>query len=397
VTLKSADSPQGGATAPAGNPEPTGRIMLVDDNLVNLKLLERILREACYSVRSFPGGRLALAAASHDPPDLILLDIAMPEMHGFEVCERLKADPKLADIPVIFLSALTDTPDKVKGFQCGGVDYITKPFQVEEVRARVKVQIQLQIARKAEHDLLEKTLTGAVRSLAELIHLAVPYLSERSEAILRMVRHMVSRSGTEEIWQYELAATLCLTGCIALPPDVFERAYAGKAVSGAEQGMFLAHPQLAARLLSNIPRLDGVAEMIRHQFTDAVEYRRDSPAELGARMLRVAVELDRRMFLGAAFPGALSELKTTEGKYCRDLLDMLDDYQPASRHFDIRQARVDEMRPLMVLEDDLWTTDGIIILRRGTTLNLTLIERIRNFAATRGARQPIRVRVMRTT
>jgi CheY-like chemotaxis protein len=397
MTLKLADSPKGGATAPAGNPEPAGRIMLVDDQPMNLKLMEEMLRRSGYSVVSFPGGRVALAAARQDPPDLILLDISMPEMSGFEVCEHLKADSKLAHIPVIFLSALADTRDKVKAFRCGGVDYVTKPVQVEEVKARVKVQIQLQLAHKAERDLLEKTLTGAVRSLAELIHLTVPYLSERSEAILRLVRHMVSRSGEADTWQYELAATLCLTGCVALPPDAFERAYAGQAASRAEREMFLAHPQLAARLLSTIPRLDGVAEMILHQFTDAVDYRRGSPTELGARMLRIAVELDRHMFLRAAFPEALSELKTTEGKYCRELLDMLDDYEPASPDFDIRHVRVNEMRPLMVLEDDLVTTGGTMILQRGTTLNLAFIERVRNFAATRGAREPIRVRIMRTT
>jgi len=396
VTLGSADTAQG-ATPAAGNPEPTASIMLVDDQPLNLKLLEHILRRSGYSAQSFSSGRQALAAASHDPPNVMLLDICMPEMDGFEVCAHLKADPKLAHIPVIFLSALTDTGDKVKAFQCGGVDYITKPFQAEEVRARVKVHVQLQLARKAEHDLLEKTLTGAVRSLAELIHLMVPALSARSETILRLVRHMVSRSGAEEAWQYELAATLCLTGCVALPPDAFERAYAGKAASGAEREMFLGHPRLAARLLANIPRLEGVAEMIRHQFTDAVDYRRGSPAELGARMLRIAVELDRRMFLNAAFPEALSQLKAAEGKYCRDLLDLLDDYQPASADFEIRHVTVNELRPLMVLDDDLTTNDATMILQRGTTLNLALLERVRNFAATRGARQPIRVRIMRTT
>jgi CheY-like chemotaxis protein len=397
MTLKPADSPNGDDTAPDGNPEPTGRVMLVDDQPMNLKLMEEMLRRTGHRVVSFSGGRLALAAARQDPPDLILLDISMPEMSGFEVCEQLKADPKLAHIPVIFLSALADTKDKVKAFRCGGVDYVTKPVQLEEIRARVKVQIQLQLARKAERDLLEKTLTGAVRSMAEMIHLTVPYLSERSEAILRLVRHMVARSGEKETWQYELAATLCLTGCVALPPDAFERAYAGKGASRAEREMFLAHPQLAARLLSTIPRLEGVAEMILQQFTDAVDYRRGSPTELGARMLRIAVELDRRMCLRATFPEALSQLKATEGKYCRDLLDLLDDYEPATRDFDTRHIRVNELRPLMVLDDDLVTTDGTMILQRETTLNLTFIERVRNFAATRGAREPIRVRIMRTT
>src|SRR3984957_21226782 len=89
-------------------------IIVVDDQPANLKLMDDMLTQQGYGVRSFPRGRMALAAASQQPPDLILLDINMPEMNGFEVCERLKADQKLAFIPVIFLSALNETDDKVR-------------------------------------------------------------------------------------------------------------------------------------------------------------------------------------------------------------------------------------------------------------------------------------------
>src|SRR5258707_349111 len=92
-------------------------VMVVDDSPANLKLLEDMLRQQGYHVRSFPLGRLALAAAAQNPPDLILLDINMPEMDGYEVCEHLKVDGNLAQIPVIFLSALDETADKVKAFQ----------------------------------------------------------------------------------------------------------------------------------------------------------------------------------------------------------------------------------------------------------------------------------------
>src|SRR5271170_5931150 len=99
-------------------------IMIVDDSPANLKLLEGMLRLQGHEVRSFPLGRLALAAALSHPPDLILLDINMPEMNGYQVCERLKSSETLSHIPVIFLSALNDVEDKVKGFQSGAVDYI---------------------------------------------------------------------------------------------------------------------------------------------------------------------------------------------------------------------------------------------------------------------------------
>ncbi|MEI6500132.1 MAG: hybrid sensor histidine kinase/response regulator [Armatimonadota bacterium] len=127
-------------------------ILIVDDTLPNLELLSEMLKARGYKVRPVPSGDLALQAAKGNPPDLILLDIHMPEMDGYEVCERLKADEKLQDIPVLFISGLSETSDKVKAFQVGGADYITKPFQFEEVEARVGTHLEL---RRQRRELLE--------------------------------------------------------------------------------------------------------------------------------------------------------------------------------------------------------------------------------------------------
>jgi putative two-component system response regulator len=122
---------------------PKGVVMVVDDNPANLKLMEMMLESRGYEVRSFPAGRLALTAACEAPPDLILLDINMPEMTGYEVCEQLKASPPLAGIPVIFLSSLNAPEDRLRAFRSGAVDYISKPFQAEEVQARVETHVKL--------------------------------------------------------------------------------------------------------------------------------------------------------------------------------------------------------------------------------------------------------------
>ncbi len=120
-----------------------GDVLIVDDTPANLRLLYGMLGEQGYKVRLSPNGKLALMNAQAVPPDLILLDINMPGLSGYEVCEQLKADPRTRDIPVIFISALDQTEDKVKAFTLGGVDYVTKPFQVEEVLARVETHLAL--------------------------------------------------------------------------------------------------------------------------------------------------------------------------------------------------------------------------------------------------------------
>ena len=118
-------------------------ILVVDDVSANLQVLTGMLKDRGYKVRPVPNGKLALSAARKAPPDLILLDINMPEMNGYEVCQHLKADRTLQGIPVIFISALNENLDKVKAFAIGGVDYITKPFQMEELHARVETHLKL--------------------------------------------------------------------------------------------------------------------------------------------------------------------------------------------------------------------------------------------------------------
>ena len=137
-------------------------ILIVDDIADNLRVLSSTLSQAGYKIRCAKNGMMALKAAKKALPDLILLDINMPEMNGYEVCQHFKSSEQTRNIPVVFLSALNDVLDKVKAFEVGGVDYITKPFQVEEVLIRVKNQLDLQAA-KVEISLLNQHLEQRVR------------------------------------------------------------------------------------------------------------------------------------------------------------------------------------------------------------------------------------------
>jgi PAS domain S-box-containing protein len=127
-------------------------ILVVDDSPASLKLLTRILTDRGYRVRPATGGLLALRSVAARLPDLILLDVKMPDMDGFEVCRRLKSEQTTRDIPVLFISAMGETADKLRGFEAGGLDYITKPFEPEEVAARVAIHLKM---REMAHNLLE--------------------------------------------------------------------------------------------------------------------------------------------------------------------------------------------------------------------------------------------------
>jgi two-component system, sensor histidine kinase and response regulator len=165
--------------------------MIVDDSPANLRLLEEMLRRQGHEVHSFPRGRLALAEAERNPPDLILLDINMPEMNGYEVCERLKSMLKLAAIPVIFLSALNETEDKVKAFRSGAADYISKPFQFEEVHARVETHLklhELQQALQRQNEHLEETVAARTRELADA-HRRLTIVDRSKGDFLKLISH----------------------------------------------------------------------------------------------------------------------------------------------------------------------------------------------------------------
>ncbi len=172
-------------------------ILIIDDTPDNLRLLSTVLQSRGYRVRKAINGQLALKGVQITPPDLILLDVNMPIMNGYEVCELLKANPQTSEIPVIFLSALDDVSDKVKAFAVGGVDYITKPFQSEEVLARVKNQLVLRSLSKQlsqQNELLQQEIRD--RKLAEeaLLDSAIR-LRNQNLALMELARNQALNQG----------------------------------------------------------------------------------------------------------------------------------------------------------------------------------------------------------
>ena len=165
-----------------------GKILIVDDIPENLKVLSKTLQQEGYQVRAVTSGRMALRVVQNTKPDIVLLDIKMPEMDGYEVCKYLKSDPETHYIPVIFLSALDEVLDKVAAFEVGGVDYITKPFQFQEVLARVNNQLQLQAA-KAEVERLNADLEKRVIQRTAQLEQEIAKRQRIQEELLYMALH----------------------------------------------------------------------------------------------------------------------------------------------------------------------------------------------------------------
>jgi putative two-component system response regulator len=185
------------------NENSTTCIMVVDDSEVNLRLLTEMLSGRGYRVKPFSSGEVALKAAQAEPPDLVLLDIEMPGMNGFEVCTALKTNELLREIPVLFISALHETETKVSAFKYGALDYITKPFRFDEVDARVKTHLKL--------SRLQKELEKHNRQLEDLVAEQVRELSDSQMAtIIALAKLAESRDDTTAL-HIERVRTFCKT------------------------------------------------------------------------------------------------------------------------------------------------------------------------------------------
>lgn len=190
------------------NPSPeiyAPSILIVDDTPSSLRLLDRMLSEQGYTIRTASCGEQALSFARSDPPDLVLLDIDMPGMDGYDVCERLKADEILKEIPVIFISALAETANIVRGFDAGGVDYIVKPFNSREVQARVKTHLeivdqkqQLQINYEKLRQ-LESLRDNMVNMIAHDMRNPLMGISASLQVLERIIKELSSPEGAESI------------------------------------------------------------------------------------------------------------------------------------------------------------------------------------------------------
>lgn len=186
-------------------------ILVVDDTPANLEILTQMLKEKGHRPRPVPSGALAIRAAEYEPPDLILLDINMPEMDGFETCRRFKNSEQLKEIPVMFISARSETFDKIQAFRAGGVDYITKPFDIDEVSARIETHLkirQLQTALESQY----KELKQLEEMRDSLVHMVVHDMRSPL-SVIKMALHIVhsraENSLDEESLQDLQAAAEC--------------------------------------------------------------------------------------------------------------------------------------------------------------------------------------------
>ncbi len=359
----------------AADAKPT--LLIVDDVPENLRLLAELLIQAGMSPRPVTSARAAMKLLQTVNVDLVLLDINMPEMDGFEFCSWLKADPKFREIPVIFLSAAQDVEHKVEGFRRGGVDYVTKPFQFEEVRARVSTHLQIRRLQREQADLLERTLGGVVDLLVDCLQLALPSAFVRSNLVRGCIGYMLERQPVKDRWPIQVASSLAFVGCLTLPDDLVDLALGGQQPEPDVEERFADHAFQGKRLLLDVPRLEDVAAIIGAQYHGPIPDDRPS-VSLGIRMMRVAqtycAEIARGADPGRAFTKTLASFPGDEA-----LVEHLRGYRVArSQEVGPVRGGVGNLVDGATLLAPVKTSEGTLLLAAGQVvtqvMRLRLIE-----------------------
>jgi putative two-component system response regulator len=261
-------------------------VLIVDDNATNIDLLVNTLKDE-NRLGIAKNGANAIAYALKHKPDLILLDIMMPEMDGFEVCQRLKDDPQTAAIPVIFITAMSETVDKTHGFELGAVDYITKPFHAAEVKARVRTHLSLEAMRqeltshnvlleqKVEHKTAEirDILDASIHAMALMVEIRDPYTAGHQQRVAQLACAIAEKMGlaANTIEGLRYAGILHDVGKIRIPVSILSRS--GKLLD-AEYEMLKIHPLVSYEILKDIPFPWPVAQMVlqHHERIDGSGY-----------------------------------------------------------------------------------------------------------------------------
>lgn len=343
-------------------------ILIVDDTPENIDILREFLGWY-YDVKVANNGEVALKIVDKGGVDIILLDIMMPGMGGYEVCKRLKSNNATKGIPIIFISSLEELENKTKGFELGAIDYITKPFEIVEVKERVKTHLELIKAKNQSVELLSKTLSGTVELLLDMLSLFNLTAFNFSNRVKTLMTKMVKKLNLKNSWQYLVAAMLSQIGCLSIPTDILKKIYELDDTEENYNNLFLEHPKLGAKIIGHIPRLEGVAKIIERQLDENLsEEIVDEELEKGIILLNLIVNYLKIYNKEKNIEFALKELNKRQIKdvdYIRVLRDIV--YEESDNI--TKDKSIESLEIGDVLEENLYNSDGKIVMEKGSKIN----------------------------
>jgi response regulator RpfG family c-di-GMP phosphodiesterase len=355
------------------------KMLFVDDEPAVLEGYKRILHKD-FQPDTASGGPEALASLSQNGPYAVVVsDMRMPGMDGVQLLSRVRE--LSPDTVRVILTGFADIQSAMNAVNEGNIfRFLTKPCEHRTLKQTLtSCLLQYQLVT-AEKELLENTLMGSIKVLTDVLSLSNPAAFGRSVRIRRYVEHMVKKLQLESPWRFEVAALLSQLGCITLDTDLIEAAYCGKKLSPEEQTRFDMHPSVARNLLSNIPRLEGIAWIVGQQRFGAASTENDMPDNIkqGAAILRVAIAFDDLKLQGRSETDALAELRR-DNQFDPTMVAALESLTPVSWEKEPKVVPISDLAPGMILEEEVKTNTGLLLVAKGQEVTYPLLVRLKNF------------------
>lgn len=383
-------------------PRPSkGVVLVVDDDPVVRKLTRQLLSKITDGVHCVSSGIDAIRVAPELDPDLILLDVTMPEMSGFEVCARLRADPKIREVPIIMVTALNDRKSRLKGLESGADDFITKPYDRMELHTRVRTILRVNRYRRLtqERDHRKRAWQGALSVLSELLAIRDPETFGIAQRVENRALDLSRRLRIDDNDTIRMAALFCQLGRVTIPDSVLSKAASNHDLSRGERALMRSIPESSRSILSHIPELRRIGNIVYWQDKNydgtgfPLEDLNGRTIPVASRIIRVARDFERHIEDGLSTDEAQLRLHAQDRWYDPAVLTALDaQLLDEAAEFSMKAmtiALADLRIGMEILEEIVTIDDLLIVVGAGTRITGPMLERLHNFARLKGIREPI--------
>lgn len=379
----------------------TEKVLCVDDDTNILASYQRQLRKQ-FQIETAAGSEEGLKViAAHGPFAVVLADMNMPGMNGIQFLTEVKK--QAPDTVRMMLTGNADLKTAVDAVNTGCIfRFLTKPCPPDLLTNSLQAGIEQHFLMTAERELLKSTLTGCLKVLSEVLGMVNQAAFSRGDRIRGYVEEITHEMKLPDLWQYEVAAMLSQIGCITLPPQLIEKISKRQKLTPEEQTMLSHHPEVAHKLLSKIPRLGAVAQMIEGQLRPFHTFDKNpfnTPAALGAQIIKVALEFDQMTLSGKTYLEALNEMAIQSEEYNPAVVAIFKKLlasEAAPKNEDILHVGVKEVQLGMVAAEDILAKDGFLLVPKDHEITYPVLLLLRNVSRSQYVSEPFRVRLPKT-
>ena len=362
------------------------RILCVDDEPNIVEAYQRALRRQFRLDTALSGEQALDAVAKNGPYAVVVSDMRMPGMDGVRLLHKIhEVSP---DTVRIMLTGNADQQTAIDAVNEGHIfRFLTKPCSPEILAKSLCAGLEQYRLICVEKTLLEKTLVGSVQLLSDVLTMLNPLAFSRASRVQKLAKRLADTLEIAESWQVEIAAMLSQVGCITVPEETLKKVYHGTSLTSEEGRVFQAHPQVGHSLISRIPRLEAVAEMIRYQekFYDGKGHPQDEVKEgnipMGSRILKVALDYDKLLQKSMPASKAVMEIESRTTAYDPEVVNALVKIRETEANSEIISIEIDDVELNMVIAQDIFSSTALLLISKGQEVNSAILARLRNFFA----------------